>query len=188
MKNNRSKASESSTNTRALSTRLVNLKNEVNPVPRARVASPTPRPMRVSAQVFVTRKVRVVKSVPSTATNVTVTLGDLYTAMRDSAAVVRVNGTSAWNVTNSANSTNYVNLSFGDVTYSLAATGPFEDWGGGGHPPSVNVDLPNSLAKELTVASGGTGTVVLVSVTPSAAVTFTAPQTVVVDLYLNVKM
>jgi len=145
--------------------------------------------MRNSAAVWVTRKLRVVKK--ATTATLTVTADDLAKSLGNLTTTnsqVRVYGASTWNVTNSSDTTNYVSMTLdGRTSFSVDALGPFEDYGAGGSPPGVRVDLPNSLSKPFVVASSAADTVLTVSVDPLA----TAPvstQTVVVDLYVSVQM
>jgi len=75
-----------------------------------------------------------------------------------------------------------------NLTLQGVALGPFNDYGAGGHPPAVAVDIPNTLAKENVVAASGTAVFATVLVNPvNGQTTVPSPQTVVADLYVSVK-
>jgi len=193
MKTTQKSLGKSSTNTASLSNAIQNIKNEINPIPRATKCSSTPKPMRTTAQVWIKRKVRIVKS---SSTSVNITSSDLYTALTafsvtGDSALVRVDGIKAWNITNSTATSNYLSVGPQPAIFNVPSAGsnslfgPYEDYGAGGIPPSVSVNLPMTLTSTFTAIQGSTVVLVSAGVYPPG-LSGTTPQNLVFDMYLAV--
>jgi hypothetical protein len=194
MKTTEKRLGKSSTKVASLSSAITNIKHEINPVPRATKCSSTPKPMRTTGQVWIKRKVRIVKS---SSTSVNVSSSDVYAALTSfsvtgDSALVRVDGIKAWNITNSSVTSNYLSVAPQPVLFNLPSsggtnslTGPYEDYGAGGIPPSVSVNLPMSLTSTFTVVQGSTTVLVSSGVYPPGLSGSTS-QNCVFDIYLAV--
>jgi len=150
--------------------------------------------MRNTGKVYISRKVRVVKS---SATSATITASDISKALFPNIAVsgatfnLRVDGISAWNVTNSSTTANYCNISPDAIVFNTQSTndsllGPFEDYGSNNHGASVSVDFPLSLTNTLQITPVSTLPLFVVTGVPPG-ITTTSPQTLVCDIYLKLE-
>jgi len=193
MKNHNKASEKSSTKLASLNNAVSHIKNEINPIPRATRCSATPKPMRSTAQVWIKRKIRIIKQ---SASSITITNSDIYGALTTfqvtgDSAFVRVDGLKAWNVTNSSSNSNYLSVTPDLNIFNSSSSGtnslivPYEDFGGGAISPSVSVNFPMTLTKSLTVIQGSSTTFCTVGVVPTGLAAVTA-QTVVVDVYLAV--
>jgi hypothetical protein len=177
----------------SLSNQLQSLKAEVNPVPRAKNVTATPRPIRSNNAVWITKRARLVKITSATRGQVTFTTGDLQKALQKgsaSTATVRVDGFSAWNTSPPGLTSNYIKvLVDASVTIEDAAqtdsTGPYEDYGGGQSVARVGVNLPNTLLADIAISNAGAATVFTVNTDPTARVTGLNIQTIVLDVYVR---
>lgn len=153
--------------------------------------------MRNTQKVFVQRKIRIVKGVGTTGADVSVTTGDIVKALGPLAAsepiLWQLDRVSAWNVTNSGRSTNYISLLIGDIVFGAASTsnqaaslaGPYEDYGAGGDPPSLSVNIPRALSSVITANPSGTLVVLTLDALPIAGQTIDT-QYLIIDLWVNV--
>lgn len=182
---------------RALSTRIANIKDEMNPIPHARSTSRTPAPMRNTQKVFIQRKIRIIKGVGTTGASVNITTGDICKALgplgTSESLFWQLDRVSAWNITNSGRSTNYLSLTLGDLVFGAASAsnqavslaGPYEDYGAGGNPPSLSVNIPRALSSVITANPSGSLVIMTIDALPIAGQTIDV-QTVVVDALVNV--
>jgi len=177
----------------SLSNAIQHIKNEINPIPRARSIRSGPRPMRTTQQVWINRKIRIIKQ---STTAVTIASGDIYNALAQfpvtgDSALVRVDGLELWNTTNSTDTTNYVNATLGQALFvgggsgNSSLLGPYEDHGSPTSAAGVGVDIPLSLTSAITVTQGSVLSLITVSPVPTGLST-TKTQTVVLDLILKV--
>jgi len=177
----------------SLSNAIQHIKNEINPIPRARSIRNGPKPMRTTQQVWINRKIRIIKQ---STTAITVASGDIYNALAQFAvagdsAFVRVDGLELWNTTNATDTTNYVNATLGQSLFTGGGSGngsilgPFEDHGSPTSAAGVGVDIPLTLTSTLTVTQGSVVSLITISPVPTGLST-TKTQTVVLDLFLKV--
>jgi hypothetical protein len=178
----------------SLSNAISSLKAEINPIPRARSAALTPRPMRNTSKVYIKRKIRIVKQ---TTTVVNITGGDVFKAAFSGVTVAgatlngRVDGVSIWNVTNSSGTTNYVNVTadptiFNSQSANDSLLGPYEDYGSNNHGASVSVNFPLSLTNVLQFTPVSANVVLTAAVAPVG--TTTVPQTIVCDMIMMLEV
>jgi hypothetical protein len=182
---------KSSTTMMGMKNQINTIKNEINPVPRAGKASLTPKPMRKTTEIWIHRKARFVKAIAAATTETVITTGDIALALgltsTNSDLDVRVDSVSIWNVTNSSASSNYVSvLPATNVSLSQDVEKVFEDYGAGGIPASVSVNIPFSLSNVINCPVGGTVTVLTLGSSPFPS-TDNLRQTVVCDLVVRVK-
>jgi len=178
----------------SLSNAVRSIKAEVNPIPRARSAGNSPRPMRNTGKVYISRKVRIIKS---SATNASITASDISKALFPTLTVagstfnLRVDGISVWNVTNSSTTANYSSVTPDAIVFNTQSTndsllGPYEDYGSNNHGASVSVNFPLSLTNTIQVTPVSTLALFIVSGVPPG-ITTTSPQTLVSDIYLKLE-
>jgi len=178
----------------SLSNAIRSIKAEVNPIPRARSAGNSPRPMRNTGTVYISRKIRIVKSSTS---NASITASDVYKALfpnnlaTGNSLDLRVDGISVWNVTNSSTTANYSSVTPDSIVFNTQSTndsllGPYEDYGSNNHGASVSVNFPLSLTNTIQVTPVSTLALFIVSGVPPG-ITTTSPQTLVTDIYLKME-
>lgn len=171
---------------------IKNLKNEMNPIPQAKKTSATPKPMRQSASVYVTRKVRMVKSVPTSSASITFTVGDVCVALglpTTTTVTFLTDRMSVWNTTNSMGSSNYVSLLPSNALFapiSGAISVPYEDYGSGGISPALTVDFPRSLSTTISATTGSLSPFAVIQAAPGS-ITNSVAQTIVLDAIVSVE-
>jgi len=150
--------------------------------------------MRNTGKVYISRKIRVVKSSTTTAS---ITASDISKALFPSFGVagttinLRVDGISTWNVTNSSTTANYCSISpdaavFNTQSSNDSLLGPYEDYGSNNHGASVAVNFPLSLTNVIQVTPVSTLAYFIVTGVPPG-ITTTSPQTLVTDIYLKLE-
>jgi hypothetical protein len=145
--------------------------------------------MRYTGDVWVSRKLRVFKSVPLNNATVSITYGDVYVAMGGTQCYFKCEAVAAWNVSNSSHSTNYIDvgLSQGNNFYTGVETGPWQDFGAGGMSPAVKVELPFALTTISLASKDGTTELFKVNTQPPGLTTNPDIQSVVIDIWIRVQ-
>jgi len=150
--------------------------------------------MRNTGKVYISRKVRIVKS---STTFATITASDVSKALFPNNLVsgttlnLRVDGISAWNVTNSSTTANYCSTTPDAILFNTQSTndsllGPYEDYGSNNHGASVAVNFPLSLTNTIQVTPVSLLALFTVTGVPPG-ITTTLPQTLVTDIYLKLE-
>jgi len=150
---------KSSTNTRALSTQIRNIRKEISPIISFSRAASNPPAMQIAYQRWVPRRIRILKYTSATTSASSVTSGDVGTALGLGASEtgsVRVLGFSAWNISNSSSSSCYISAGTDPVLTTNEQQQYGEDVGNGTSTPGVKCNIPDVLAKAVSVGNNGT--------------------------------
>jgi hypothetical protein len=144
---------KSSTNTRALSTRISNLQREVLPILTAGPLRNAPVAKTLASRIWVPRTVKVTLS---SNTEAILTTGLVVGALGSSGTTAvnfKVLKLKVWNFTNQGASTNYVSMTTDSLITTSGLTTTAEDFGCSNSLPGVHVNVPDVLAKSYDNAS-----------------------------------
>lgn len=153
-----------STNTRALSTRIDNIRTEIRPTLTITSVGTNPAAAPLSKYVWISRRARC----SLTAASGTATLGvsDISGALGTSTGRIKVLGIKVWNIPTNGSSDLTLTTS-GDLTIN-GSTMSATDYGSGSNMAGLKVNVPDPLAK--TYALTATNTFAnMTSVTSSTA-------------------
>jgi len=168
-----------STNTLALSTKISNIKQSINPTITVRSLSAHPKTLKLSKEQFQTRTVRLFKNVAING-SVTLTFGEVVAALGLVSTVealrLRVLSLKAWNMTFSQTSnSNYIRVVTGSGVMATGAITSAEDIGTASSLPGVHIVFPRTLAQTVESTSAQTVAICTTEVSPLAnSSTFTA--------------
>jgi len=168
------------------------MKEKVSPIPIRFVPRLAPPPIRDSSEVYLQRRVRLVRS-QTTVDPVTFTCSDLARALfhvpaSGQTVQVKIVTVMGWNSTNSALSTNFIQLA---PSTALATTevdlGLYSDRGSGGLSAAVGIRFPESLVSFIAASNGSTAPLVTVQTKPPEATALINPQTLCLDMIVMVR-
>jgi hypothetical protein len=156
---------KSSTNTRALSTRISNLQREVLPILTAGPLKNAPVAKTLASRVWVPRTVKVTVASNTTAS---LTTGSIVSALGSAGTAPAVNfkvlKLKVWNFTNQGASTNYVSMTTDALLTTSGITTTAEDYGCSSSLPGVHVNIPDVIAKSFdNVTSSGSTAIATVT-------------------------
>lgn len=173
---------------RALSTRVNNMKQEMNPVPSVRPARSQPKARVPAKQLYLRRTVRVFKGGAANV-DVPVTVGDLVTALGAASGTnvnFKVLGFSVWNFTPLSQNTNYLKVVGASALFTDSSTVcEGEDVGNGTSLAGVKVNVPDLAADTLVGTTVSSTTLANLSGSVTGA---TTNQTYCADFHLTVQV
>jgi len=170
---------------RALSTRITNIQNELNPTPSVKPTRSNPKARTASKNLWITRTLRLFKGGPAN-TEVSFTSADVFKGI-GVAGAYRVLGIKVWNFTKASTNTNYIYvkgftaLIEGDSESTNTLVG--EDVGTANSLAGIWMNIPDLIASNLSASSGSTtGLFGVVGDPQGTTGTITDPQQYVCDL------
>lgn len=182
---------KSSTNTRALSTRLQHLSLQVRPVVKVGPCRSQPKARAPASSVWVSRTARCYGSVPAGTNSFGLSYGRLADALgleSGESVSVRVTGLKVWNMTPPGQNSQYVKLgAYGVLMDDNVSVVTVEDIGTATSLPGVFVDIPDAHTTSQNVLFGSTNQFATVEVSNSDLSATAAVQKLVFDVFCLVK-
>jgi len=159
------KNSQRASETQSIHRKLNNIKTSITPVITTGRARSNPVPLKSNKELWLTRKVRIFKTVPTTTGSTDFTTFNVF----DNAGItgqIRIRELTVWNYTTGSNSTGFIQLSTAPGICETNVSTSVFDVGNAFSLPGCRTQVPRTIASNL-VSSSTSGSLCTVLTNPS---------------------